>query len=263
MRWAWNQDVKPASAKLVLLCLANCHNSKSGRCYPSTGHISSETGLDKKTVPGAINKLSDAGFVSVEKRCGTSRSYTLNLTQKRGRLEAPKTTKNKAKNLTQKRGYPKTGVPQNRGNPKTDQTLPKTGEGGYPKTGTKPIINHKNHLKHKGLTLKKIPENLHDSFKEFIDHRVNMKKPLTQAALDRAFMAVGRASIDLDWDPRIVLQKTIDAGWQGVNSDWLRNRYSKNQPPDQNHKQQPEGSTRATSLEDDLKDVSWAGGATG
>ena len=75
--WAWMMGVKPASAKLTLLCLADCHNSDSQRCDPSVAHIASFSGLDRKTVMGALQLLESLGLISSQKRKGTSPQYRL------------------------------------------------------------------------------------------------------------------------------------------------------------------------------------------
>jgi len=113
--------VKPASAKLVLLCLADAHNSETGRCFPSATYIARKTGQDKKTVYSSIEKLEAQGFISVERSQGKCPLYDLN--------------------LTQERVYPKTGTPENGYAQKRVDTLPENGETPYPKTGNEPVIN--------------------------------------------------------------------------------------------------------------------------
>ena len=98
-------------------------------------------------------------------------------------------------------------------------------------------------------------EGLESEIKEFIDHRVNLKKPLTQRALDRFLAAVFDTSSALNIPANTVISETIDAGWQSVKTDWLRNRLSNN---NQNPRQAKSGSTRARSITDDLQDCSWA-----
>lgn len=127
MSWAWEQTVKPASAKLVLLCLADAHNAETGRCFPSAPYIASKTGQDKKTVYAAILKLENQGLISVEKAQGKCPEYTLN--------------------PTQKRVDPITGRPENGCTQKRVDTLPENGCAPYPKTGNEPVINQEVTLK--------------------------------------------------------------------------------------------------------------------
>lgn len=159
--WAWMMGVKPSACKLVLLCLADCHNSDTHRCDPSTRYITDFTGLDKKTVPEALIKLETMGLVTPKKRPGTSTHYELHIhsnpvpARKEGERKKPVPVAVIAKpGVTRKRGNPKTGThpPQKRVTPKTgipengvtrkrEEGIPENGEGGYPKTGNEPTKN--------------------------------------------------------------------------------------------------------------------------
>ena len=125
--WAWDITLK-SSKKLVLLCLADCHNADTNRCDPSIKYICEKTGLDKKTVPNAINDLELEGYLSLKKEHGKSTKYSFN--------------------FAQKRVAPKTGLPQKRVTPKTVDSTPKNGVGVTPKTGYEPITNLEENLKH-------------------------------------------------------------------------------------------------------------------
>ncbi|MEM1113245.1 MAG: helix-turn-helix domain-containing protein [Pseudomonadota bacterium] len=111
--------VKPAPAKLTLLCQADCHNSETGRCDPSVNYISLFTGLDRKTVYEAIQKLELMGLISVEERPGKSSQYNLLISEN----PAPSRGKDKPKqpvpirpisrsHLTQKRVSSNTVQPE-------------------------------------------------------------------------------------------------------------------------------------------------------
>lgn len=100
--WAWKQTL-PSSAKLVLLCLADCHNRKTGRCDPSNDHIKGKTGLNVKTISKARKLLSDAGLASFTFRKDTSQLSRLNIESIIGDH--------------QKRSSPKTVIPENGGCP--------------------------------------------------------------------------------------------------------------------------------------------------
>lgn len=49
------------SAKLVMIIIAHCHNSKSGQCNPSYETISAMSGLSRATVARCISYLVDIG----------------------------------------------------------------------------------------------------------------------------------------------------------------------------------------------------------
>jgi hypothetical protein len=82
--------------------------------------------------------------------------------------------------------------------------------------------------KKSGVVVKDLPDGVSEkTAKEFIEHRVKMKKPLTQEAFNRAMKAAAQAASDLGITPDRAITETIDAGWQGVKSDWLSNRLGK------------------------------------
>ncbi len=90
--WAWKQQIKSSSAKLVLLCLADCHNDESGRCNPSIAYIAKATGLDRKTVPGAIAQLEVLGVFKAVKNFGSFTQYNLQTSPEIGAgIPSPKT----------------------------------------------------------------------------------------------------------------------------------------------------------------------------
>lgn len=75
--WAWRQVIKPASAKLILLCLADCHNGDNGQCNPSVHYLAKTTGLDRKTVMSGIASLELMGAIEVFKQSGFSTNYNI------------------------------------------------------------------------------------------------------------------------------------------------------------------------------------------
>lgn len=146
--WAWMMGVKPSSCKLVLLCLADCHNSDNGRCDPSVKFISDFTGLDRKTVPEALKNLEAMGLIYSVKRPGTSTQYLLHIAEnpvpprvKGARKKVVPITRPKQLDLPQKRATPKTGIPENGVARIPPEGYPENGVGGTPKTGYEPTKN--------------------------------------------------------------------------------------------------------------------------
>lgn len=107
--WAWTISVKPATSKLVLLCLADCHNGESGRCYPSIQYISETTELDAKTVRKSLRHLEAGGFLSIEERPGKSAVFHLD-------IQTPTKNGTPAKNGT--------GTPNKNGTPPLPKLVP-------------------------------------------------------------------------------------------------------------------------------------------
>ena len=89
---------------------------------------------------------------------------------------------------------------------------------------------------YKSLDLSEISKDFDlDVVKEFIEHRINLKAKLTQQSLERNLkIALGTHSKGLGITPNQAIQETIDAGWKGVNLDWLANRLLQNQIPQKN-----------------------------
>ena len=207
--WAWDQPIKPAATKYVLLCLANCHNESTGRCDPSIHYIAEKTGLNIKTIPGAILRLSEMGLLAVQKRGKRSPMYSFPMTQNRGYE------------------YPEMGVYQNRG-----MGTPKKGKTEPPKLGHESKKESKKNLKYyRSLDCADIPLTILQPIKEFIDHRINLKKPMTQAALSRLVTSVEKTAKELELTSETVITETIDAGWQSVKTEWLRSRLGTDNDP--------------------------------
>lgn len=57
-----------SSAKFVLVALADCHNGKTGDCFPSIDRLAKMTGLSSRQVQRNIATLKKAGLISVERQ---------------------------------------------------------------------------------------------------------------------------------------------------------------------------------------------------
>ena len=75
-RWAWQQIIKPASVKIVLLSLAD-RAGESHECYPSTIRLEKDTGLYRETIFEAIKSLEKIGLISVKRELGKGNKFTL------------------------------------------------------------------------------------------------------------------------------------------------------------------------------------------
>lgn len=93
-----------------------------------------------------------------------------------------------------------------------------------------------------------------DVAKEFIDHRLNIKKPLTQGAFDRAITAAIRCEkLGISAGDAILL--AIDKGWQGIVYEYVAAEISRRMTAMPALSPRP---TRERSLMQDLTDTSWA-----
>ena len=95
-----------------------------------------------------------------------------------------------------------------------------------------------------------------DVYKEFIDHRIALKFPLSQSTFAR-FLGVVQTCVDqLSVDPKWVITETIDAGWRSCKPEWIANRNKKNSAV--SSKAINPDSLRQQSIEHQLTDRSWA-----
>lgn len=67
MEWAHQQQL-PALAKLTLLCLANRHNKKTGRCDPSIETLARDSGMSTDSVRRALRSLKRASLIEIRSR---------------------------------------------------------------------------------------------------------------------------------------------------------------------------------------------------
>lgn len=62
--WAFEQEIKPASTKFVLVAFADCVSDYDGCGFPSIDAICAKTSLDRKTVILALDRLEQIGVIS-------------------------------------------------------------------------------------------------------------------------------------------------------------------------------------------------------
>ena len=92
-------------------------------------------------------------------------------------------------------------------------------------------------------------------YKEFIEYRIGLKRPLTQQMFNRFLGVVQVRCGELGQTPEWVITETIDAGWRSCKPEWLRNRTATNRPAT-NFK--PDSIKNGPSIEEKLTDRGWA-----
>ncbi|WP_371763364.1 helix-turn-helix domain-containing protein [Massilia sp.] len=152
--WAFQQAVPHASAKFVLVAMAN-HADADMRCWPSSAHLCGMTSQDRKTVQANLQRLREWGYIvdTGERRGATKQVPVYQLKQpENGPVKASKyhaevdgnTTENGPVKEAQNRNSSENGTgpnfPPNRPDfpHKQAQISPETG----PKTGHGTIRNH-------------------------------------------------------------------------------------------------------------------------
>lgn len=210
--WAWKCNVRSVHHLIVLLCLADRHNAETGQCNPSVKLISKTTKCDRKTVMKCIAELQRLKLISVLKKHGSGNHYQLNISPNHGASTIIWTSASEGTSTGTSRG-----------------TTP------VPLKGHEPKRNLKENPKYKGIYFGSLPQTItQNAAMEFIDHRINLKKRLTQNAFNRAMMEADKPNT-LGLTPVDILLKTIDFGWLSINFIWLESKLQTlSQPTDTN-----------------------------
>lgn len=81
LTWAFSQQIRPATRKLVLICLADCANHEH-MAWPCLETLADKTSLDRKTIIDALDDLEQFGYlIDTGKKCGRTNQvkvYILN-----------------------------------------------------------------------------------------------------------------------------------------------------------------------------------------
>jgi len=227
--WAWKQFGLGSSKKLVLLCLADCHNANTERCDPSVSYISEHTDLNRKTVMKAIESLAESGCISTQKKQGARTNFHL--------LIDEETSPNLGTST-------KNGTSPNLGTP----TSPNLGTTPVPNLVHEPTSNLKVNLQdiYKKIELTNLTEEIErETARELIDHRVNIKKPFTQQSFDRLIKKILKVKSDqeITLTPNQAIETIVDRGWQGFELDWLKSKEQKTAPQPTKRKSLPRAGT--------------------
>lgn len=59
-------DVGEVAAKMLLVCIANAHNTGTGVCCPSIDRLASESGMSRSSVKRWLRWLENEGFIEVQ-----------------------------------------------------------------------------------------------------------------------------------------------------------------------------------------------------
>lgn len=178
---------------------------------------------DPKTIHKVVKELEDFGLILSKKERGLITEFSLNFEPLDQYQKTPPVPKNTS---TKKRVKSSTKKPHS-----TKDNIYKT----QIKESKPKKIHRKIELKNLGLVSE-------STAKEFIDHRVNIKKALTQNAFNRAVKQAHTTADQLgDITPDQVIEKSIDAGWQGIGEpEWFANRKKTNNAKGETHHERSE-----------------------
>lgn len=211
--WAWEQNVGSAVAKMILLKLADNTNDETGLCYPKHDTIAKYCECNRRTVIRNIKKLEEIGLLTVRNvyRDGKqiSNQYRLNL--------------------------------------KNNQNLGVT-ESHTESVSRTSKSNKEKSIKKKNLSKEKKPAWLPEKIiNDFIEHRRQMKKPVTQIGLERLFKKLEQISSQ-GGDPVDAINNSITNGYQGVFYNKQKNKSQKGFDDATNSKDYSKGATRFEEL---------------
>ena len=206
-RWARSQKVGNASAKFVLIELANALNRDDKECYPSVEALEVATELNRKTIMAATKFLEERGFIKKRRAFenGKQRIYysfpsfipsdwAMKQSTKNGTLED---TKNGTLEDT------KNGTVTRNKNKEIEQ-----------------VIDISVEEKPKRVVLKKpdgVSEELWASGKS---SEKTKRFSITERVLNNLIRESEKAGLTLEQAMNIQL----DREWRGFNADWLKNK---------------------------------------
>lgn len=226
--WAFQQPVPHASAKFVLVAMAN-HADGDMRCWPSSAHLCAQTSQDRKTVQANLQRLREWGYIvdTGERRGVTKQVPVYQLKQpENGPVKAPskvpefdeKTPEIGGVEQAQKRDSSTEeagpNFPPNRPDfpHKQAQISPETG----PKTGHGTINNHQEPSRNHKTNARELPDWLPlDAWTGYLEMRKAKKKPPTERALDLVLIDLAKFRTE-GHDVGAILDASTLNGWTGV-----------------------------------------------
>lgn len=228
--WAFEQTVDKASAKFVLVAMAQCVNAKSDDMvsWASARRLATMTGQDIKTVESALKRLRESGhIVDTGARVGSTGQvivYRLNTPENGGVTDSGNTPKFPTKTsefggVEDDSNTPVFPVKHPRFSLKdprfSRQTPPKTGDGIGKGIGK----NRERNREERACTpaTPDVPDSL---MADYLKVRAAKKAgPLTETALAGLRREAAKAGITL----AAAITVCCERGWQGFKADWIAN----------------------------------------
>lgn len=208
INWAFQQPIRPSTAKFVLVALANCADGQEFIAWPSARYLSDVTGQDIKTVLAGLKRLRDDGHISdTGERRGFNKQVVVY------RLNTPE---NGAVIDTRKRNTPKSGTL-----PKTETVTPvspvadtRFSHGRHPKMGdgnNKETVIEPSGNKNKPAALA-LPDWLPaEAWADWVEHRKAVKAPMTEKAAQLCLRKLDKLRADGN-DPVAVIEQSVITG---------------------------------------------------
>jgi hypothetical protein len=240
------KDKRLSQNDLRVLIVISCIAGKSKLCHPKRETLAELTGLPTNKISVSTRRLSEFGWLIKKGNGGRNSPAIYEISNPETRTESvhllDEETRTESVRLldeeTRTESVPKTPKTRTESVPESSKTRTDSVRGKEKKENN---INIKY-----GISLAGLPEEITTAAAtEFIAHRKNMKKPLTQEAFRRAMNAAVDASCILGISADKAIHETIDAGWQGIKASWLKKRLS-----NETHQRSKKHKTRSEQIGD-------------
>lgn len=219
LRWAWKQQVGKASAKLILLSLAD-RADENNTCYPSISRLEYDTEMNRKTIMAGVSYLADIGLINVFQSSGRGNIYQLIGVENRHETSTKKGTSTEIDTSAKKGTAP----------------VPKVGQVPVPKKGLHQYQNRDTNLsrtnqlnqsinqsnKNKAEKPKKPDVNIPPNFDDLKNYCLEVGGKVDPEAFMDFYQANG-------WVVGKAKAKMKD--WKAVVRTWMRNDLNRNPVP--------------------------------
>ena len=225
-------QIKPSSAKFVLVAMANCADHEM-RCWPSMAYLSAATSQDRKTVLENMKRLKLAHLIAETlERKGATRQvvvYVLNI-PKNGTLRTTAETVPETVPVPKTEPVPKTAakgpVFPVKGSRFSAERVPKTGHGTVKEPSEEPSGNQKKETAEAVLIKTELPDIPPGLLADWLTVRKAKKAPLTKTAIDQARREADKAGLTLAQS----IEYAVSANWQAFNAKWYGERQGQSAP---------------------------------
>ena len=203
--------------KVVLILLSDIADNK-GSCYPSLAYLTEGSSCSRNTVKKALNGLVDAGMLRIEHRSidGVNTSNRYHITLGVGQEVTH--------SVTRCRGV--------------GQEMTEGRSGDDPNTLT--------------YTLNDTNKHICSNWQDWVDHRKQLRKPLTKVAIDRQIKFLEQFSEETKVK---IIEQSILRGWSGLFE--LKGESHENNQPTGNRYKSGTAAHAAAKLRERLKSNSW------
>ncbi|UUC92481.1 helix-turn-helix domain-containing protein [Comamonas sp. C11] len=224
LAWAVRQQL-PSTQKLVLIMLAERHNSDTGRCDPSHERLAEDCGLTRRSVMDQVKKLEESGYIRAMNRAKgalkLSNHYVLNLSfgvpEKAPALPNDPFLVVKHVHQGGETGSP--GVVNHVPNVVND--VHQGGEAGSHKPVTEPVKEPLKKERAPRMAAPALPRPdgvTEQTWADWLALRKAKNAPVSMTVLTLAIAEAEKASLDLE----NFLQIWCLRGSQGLQADWLK-----------------------------------------